>query len=43
MPEVSRFLGINITFNYDEHRDELMKNWNLARDEQPLNKIEPLV
>jgi len=19
MPEVSRFLGINITFNYDEH------------------------
>ncbi len=86
MPEVSRFLGIIITFNYDEHnpphfhakygefnglflikelrmsegnlpkkvknlilewaddhRDELMDNWNLARAEQPLKKIEPLV
>ena len=86
MPEVSRFLGIIITFNYDEHnpphfhakygeynglfliyelrmsegnlpkrvknlvlewadehRDELMKDWNLAREEQPLQKIKPLV
>jgi len=86
MPEVSRFLGIIITFNYDEHnpphfharygeynglflikelrmsegnlpkkvknlvlewaddhRDELMEDWNLARAEQPLLKIEPLV
>jgi len=86
MPEVSRFLGIIITFNYeehnpphfharygeyeglflinelmmsegnlpkkvknlvlewaDEHRVELMEDWNLARSEQPLKKIEPLV
>lgn len=86
MPEVSRFLGIIITFNYgehnpphfharygeynglflikelrmsegnlpkkvknlvlewaDDHRDELMEDWNLARAEQPLLKIEPLV
>jgi len=86
MPEVSRFLGIIITFNYDdhnpphfharygeyqgiflikelrmsdgnlpkrvkniilewadEHRNELIEDWNLARLEKPLNKIEPLV
>ena len=86
MPEVSRFLGIIITFNYDEHnpphfharygeynglflikelrmsegslpkkvknlvlewadehRDELIDDWNLARAEKPLHKIEPLV
>lgn len=43
MPEVSRFLGIIITFNYDEHRDELIEDWNLAQAEQPLKKIEPLV
>lgn len=86
MPEVSRFLGIIITFNYDEHnpphfhanygeyegvflisdlkmsegnllkrvknlvfewadeyREELMNNWNLARNEKPLRKIPPLV
>ena len=86
MPEVSRFLGIIITFNYDEHnpphfharygeynglflikdlrmsegnlpkkvknlilewaddhRNELINDWNLAREEQPLKKIEPLV
>ena len=27
----------------DDHRDELLEDWNLARDEQPLKKIEPLV
>jgi len=86
MPEVSRFLGIIITFNYDdhnpshfharygefeglflikelrmsegnlpkrvkslvlewadEHRDELIADWDLAREELPLKKIEPLV
>lgn len=43
MPEVCRFLGIIITFNYDEHREDLMEDWNLAREEQPLKKIEPLV
>ena len=25
-----------------EHRDELMENWNLCRDLQPPNPIEPL-
>ncbi|GHS92113.1 hypothetical protein FACS1894139_09350 [Planctomycetales bacterium] len=24
------------------HRDELMQNWELARDGQPLNRINPL-
>jgi hypothetical protein len=24
------------------HRDELKANWNLARAEQPLNRVEPL-
>lgn len=24
------------------HRDELMDNWNLARERKPLNPIEPL-
>lgn len=27
----------------DEHREDLMEDWNLAREEQPLKKIEPLV
>lgn len=26
-----------------EHRDELMKDWELAREKKMLNKIEPLV
>ena len=86
MLEVSRFLGIIITFNYDdhnpphfharygeyqglflikelrmsegnlpkkvkniimewadEHREELINNWELAKDEKPLLKIKPLV
>lgn len=86
MPEVSRFLGIIITFNYDEHnpphfhasygeyeglflinelkmsegnlpkrvknlilewaddhREELIEDWELARMERPLKKITPLV
>lgn len=25
------------------HRDELMQNWELARDEKPLNRINPLI
>ena len=25
------------------HRDELMQNWELARDAKPLNRINPLV
>ena len=25
------------------HRDELMHNWELARDQKPLNRINPLI
>jgi hypothetical protein len=25
------------------HKDELMQNWELAKDGQPLNEIQPLV
>lgn len=25
------------------HRDELMQNWGLAKDAQPLNRINPLI
>lgn len=25
------------------HRDELMQNWELARDAKPLNRINPLI
>ena len=25
------------------HRDELMQNWGLAKDTQPLNRINPLI
>jgi hypothetical protein len=27
---------------YDLHKDELTKDWQLATNDQPLNKIEPL-
>lgn len=27
---------------YAQHENELAQNWELARQEQPLNKIEPL-
>ena len=27
---------------YNLHREELQEDWNLARHEQPLKKIEPL-
>lgn len=27
---------------HDLHRDELIDDWQLARQEQPLNRIEPL-
>ena len=27
---------------YEAHRDELAANWQLAREERPLNPIEPL-
>jgi len=39
MPEVSRFLGIIIMLEWaDEHREELMEDWNLARAEEPLHR-----
>lgn len=25
------------------HKDELMQNWELARDAKPLNHVEPLI
>ncbi len=25
------------------HKDELMQNWELARDDKPLNRINPLI
>ena len=25
------------------HQDELMQNWELSKDEKPLNKIDPLI
>ena len=27
---------------YELHRDELLMNWQLAREERPLNQVEPL-
>jgi hypothetical protein len=27
---------------YELHRDELLANWQLARERRPLNRIEPL-
>ena len=27
---------------FKKHKDELMQNWELAKEAQPLNKIEPL-
>jgi len=27
---------------YELHRDELRENWRLAREERPLNQIDPL-
>ena len=27
---------------YTQHRDELLDNWQLAIQEQPLNRIDPL-
>ncbi len=54
MPEVSRFLGIIISFYYDEHnpphfhvkynehRDELFEDWELAQQGKEPKKIAPL-
>jgi phosphomannomutase len=37
-----RALGLVIEWAA-QHRDELVRNWNDARNEQPLSKISPLV
>lgn len=36
-----RVLGLVVEWA-SAHQAELMKNWRLARDEQPLNRIPPL-
>jgi hypothetical protein len=52
VPEISLFYGIKITMNRDEHnplawceihKEELMQNWELAKDGKSLNEIQPLV
>src|SRR5205823_1117696 len=44
MPEISRFLGvvIGMFFNAGLHKQELLANWERARQRQPLARIEPL-
>jgi hypothetical protein len=37
----SRALGLVIEWA-SQHKEELMENWNLAKIEMPLKKIEPL-
>ena len=37
----SRQLKLVLAWN-ELHRDELMQNWELAKQAEPLNKIEPL-
>lgn len=37
----ARQLKIILAWN-EIHRDELMQNWELARDNMPLNSIDPL-
>ncbi len=37
----ARQLKLVLAWN-ELHRDELMQNWELARDEQPLNRVTPL-
>jgi len=37
----ARQLKLVLTWN-ELHRDELMQNWELARDAKPLNEIDPL-
>ncbi len=44
MPEISLFYGIRVTMSWCTiHQDELMQNWELAKDMKPLNKINPLI
>jgi hypothetical protein len=55
MPEISRFFGMIIYMDYNDHppphfhvrygnqrATELMANWELARQNQPLEMILPL-
>jgi hypothetical protein len=35
--------ALNLIFEWmDLHRDELLEDWDLAQDGEPLKKIEPL-
>ncbi len=47
MPEISRFLGISIFMNFNEHnpphyKEELINNWNLINTTGEFIKISPL-
>jgi len=46
VPEISRFFGIIIMMFYMEwaasHKTELLENWELARQQSPLKKVQPL-
>ena len=36
--------ALNMIFNWlDEHKEELLKDWELAQKGEPLSKISPLV
>ena len=37
----ARQLKLTLAWN-EIHRDELMQNWELARDNRPLNRVDPL-
>lgn len=47
MPEISRFFGVAITMFYDDHAPthfhaQYNDNWELARAQAELTRIEPL-
>lgn len=37
-----RIISLVLEWAFD-HKEELLKNWNLAKEQQPLDKIDPLV
>jgi hypothetical protein len=41
MPEISRFFGL-VMERAAMHQPELMEDWELARQQAPLNKVQPL-
>ena len=43
MPEICRFYGINLVFDWlDLHKDELMANWQRMENGETLATINPL-